>query len=63
MKTSERRTGDERAELQAWYLWSLFPKLSGAASAGTVARSSVATLDGLLRDLLDLPSGGREEAA
>ena len=59
-KATERRP-DERAQLQAWYLGSLRPKLADAANAGTVTPAAVATLDGLLRDLLDLPNARAEE--
>ena len=51
------------AELQAWYLGSLRPKLAGAARAGRVAPTAAAALDRDLRVLLDLPDTGRERAA
>jgi hypothetical protein len=59
----ERGRGHDRAELQAWYLGSLQPKLAVAASAGTVAPVPAATLDRLLRALLDLPDAGVRQAA
>ena len=62
-KTTERRPLDERAELQAWYLGSLRPKLRDAARAGTVEPAAVATLDRLVRDFLDLPAARVDEAA
>jgi len=57
-KTTQRRSLDGRAELQAWYLDSLRPKLEGAATAGTVRASSIALLDRELRELLELPDSG-----
>ncbi len=51
------------AELQAWYLDDLRPKLAGAAGAGTVAPAAAAALDLQLRDLLSLPGNFSEEAA
>ena len=62
-KTAERHPHDERAELQAWYLDSLRPKLRDAARAGTVEPAAVATLDRLVRDFLDLPAARVDEAA
>jgi hypothetical protein len=61
--TIERGRGDDRAELQAWYLGSLQPKLAAAASAGTVAPVPAVTLDRLLRALLDLPAADVRQAA
>ena len=61
--TTARRPLDERAELQAWYLGSLRPKLRNAARAGTVEPAAVATLDRLVRDFLDLPAARVHEAA
>ncbi|PWU22855.1 MAG: hypothetical protein C5B48_09605 [Candidatus Rokuibacteriota bacterium] len=57
-KTTERRNLDRRADLQAWYIDSLRPKLEDAATAGTVPATSVASLDRDLRKLLELPETG-----
>jgi hypothetical protein len=56
-----RRTG--LAELRAWYLEGLRPKLSRAAGAGTVPPAAAEALDQRLREFLDLPSVREEEAA
>ncbi|HSP72978.1 MAG TPA: hypothetical protein VLN26_11450 [Gaiellaceae bacterium] len=58
-----RSERDRRAELQAWYLGSLRPKLARAASVGTVAPAAADALDRQLRDFLDLPGRAGEEAA
>ena len=60
---TKRRPLDERAELQAWYLGSLRPKLREAARTGTVEPAAVATLDRLVRDFLELPASRVDEAA
>jgi hypothetical protein len=52
-----------RAELQAWYLDSLLPRLVDAAATGAVAPAAVDALDGQLRELLALPAEPAEEAA
>ena len=54
-----------RAELQAWYLGSLGPKLARAADAGIVRPAVADSLDRQLRTFLDLPADDRvyEEAA
>jgi len=44
-----------RAELQAWYLESLRPKLERAAGTGTADATAVDTLDRLLEDFLGRP--------
>jgi hypothetical protein len=59
----ERGRGHDRAELQAWYLGSLHLKLAAAASAGTVAPVPAATLDRLLRAMLDVPDADLRQAA
>jgi hypothetical protein len=61
--TIDRGPGGDRAELQTWYLGSLHPKLAEAASAGAVAPVRAATLDRLLRAMLDLPDTDVRQAA
>lgn len=51
------------AELRTWYLAGLRPKLTRAATTGTVAPAAAEALDRQLRDFLDLPGEVREEAA
>jgi uncharacterized protein YciW len=53
----------QRAELQAWYLAGLAPKLAGAAATGTVSPAAAEALDRVLRDFLDLGVEERLEAA
>ena len=48
------RTHDARAELQAWYVHGLQPKLARAASTGAVDPQAVAALDAEVRRFLDL---------
>jgi uncharacterized protein YciW len=60
-RTTTRR--DSRAELQAWYLASLQPKLRHAASTGAVLPGAAMELDQQLRALLDLSGEPRREAA
>jgi hypothetical protein len=55
-------THGARAELQAWYLQSLLPKLAQAASVGAADPGAVDALDAHVRALLDL-SREREQAA
>ena len=62
-KVREVEHRDGLAELQAWYLGSLRPKLAGAARAGTIAPTAAAVLDRQLRDLLDLSRVETAEAA
>ncbi|HEU5216039.1 MAG TPA: hypothetical protein VFU30_10905 [Gaiellaceae bacterium] len=50
-----------RAELRAWYLRGLLPKLARAASSGVIELREVEGLDAEVRALLDLSP--REEAA
>jgi hypothetical protein len=52
-----------RAELRAWYLASLRPKLVRAGSTGIVPPSAASALDRQLGELLDLDAGAGEEAA
>ncbi len=64
MATMEKRArGSARAELQAWYLDSLRPKLVDAAAAGIVAPAAGDELDRQVRDLLRLPVRGANGAA
>jgi len=60
-----RRTprGNARAELQAWYLTGLSPKLARAAAAGVARPGAVEELDRQLRALLELPEDDRLGAA
>lgn len=51
-----------RADLRAWYLRGLLPKLSRAASSGVIDRREVEGLDAEVRALLGL-SPPRKEAA
>jgi len=59
---SKKTTRDVRAELHAWYLRGLRPKLARAARTGVVAPQALEALDAEVRALLDLPLE-REEAA
>jgi hypothetical protein len=52
-----------RAELQAWYLGGLQPKLVRAVAAGTAPPGAVEALDVQLRELLALPRERAHEAA
>ncbi|HZT15598.1 MAG TPA: hypothetical protein VFA19_06580 [Gaiellaceae bacterium] len=54
---------DARAELQAWYLTSLRPKLARAATADVVEAAAADELDRQLRVFLDLPETAPERAA
>jgi hypothetical protein len=62
-KRIERSTGEARAELQAWYLSDLRPKLAAAARRGAVTSGAAAALDVELRHLLDITPGRQEKAA
>jgi hypothetical protein len=53
---------EARAELQAWYLRGLLPKLVQAAKAGAADVGAVGALDAEMRALLEI-SQEREEAA
>ena len=56
MATMEsERTSNSRAELEAWYLRGLLPKLARAARTGVADAQAVRTLDADLRALLDIP--------
>lgn len=46
---------DARAELQAWYLESLQPKLARAAAAGVAPSAAVLALDEQVRAFIGLP--------
>ncbi|HET8750935.1 MAG TPA: hypothetical protein VFM43_00240 [Gaiellaceae bacterium] len=59
---ASKRGGRARADLQAWYLDGLLPKLGRAATTGAVDPRAVEALDAHVRALLDL-SRPREEAA
>jgi hypothetical protein len=61
--SSDPTPRDPRADLQAWYLASLQPKLRRAASTGMVRTAAVNALDRQLRELLDLPVDARQQAA
>jgi hypothetical protein len=60
--TADQRARAARAELQAWYLRGLLPKLVRAARSGVIDLREVEGLDADLRTLLD-PSVEHEEAA
>jgi hypothetical protein len=60
--TGDTRARAARAELQAWYVRSLLPKLARAASAGVADPRAIEALDADVRGLLDL-ARAREEAA
>jgi hypothetical protein len=63
MATMENRsTRNARAELEAWFLCDLLPKLERAARAGDVDRRALAAFDAEMRTLVD-PSWEWEEAA
>jgi hypothetical protein len=53
----------ELAELQAWYVESLRPKLVRAAGTGTVESAAAEALDRRVYDFLGLPDANAEEAA
>jgi hypothetical protein len=59
---ASERSNEARANLQAWYLRSLLPKLSRAARTKVVNPEAVEALDADVRSLLDI-SREREEAA
>jgi hypothetical protein len=61
-----RRRTNARAELQAWYLAGLAPKLAAAVKAGRVPAANAEELDRRVREFLDLPddaAAATEEAA
>ncbi len=62
-KRIERNPSEVRAELQAWYLADLRPKLASAARSGKVMPGAVVTLDAQLRQLLDVGGNRLGEAA
>jgi hypothetical protein len=62
-KRIRREARDGRAELQAWYLTSLRPRLASAARAGKVPSGAAAALDSRLADLLLLVDARRRDAA
>jgi hypothetical protein len=59
---SKKDARDARAELQAWYLHGLLPKLARAASTGTVDTGAVEALDADVRALLDVTEARRDAA-
>ena len=61
-KTAESIRLDARAELQAWYLGRLRPRLENAVAAGTIEPAAVEALDDQLGELLDDMDGLRAEA-
>jgi len=62
-KTAESTALGARAELRAWYLGRLRPKLAEAVTAGTVEPTAVGALDFQVAELFGLPEELREEAA
>jgi len=61
--TRESLQRNARAELQAWYLTSLRPKLARAATSDAVPSAAAEALDRQLRAFLDLPETASESAA
>ena len=61
-KTAQPIGLDARAELRAWYLGRLRPRLENAVSAGTVEPADVEALDEQLGELFDEPDGRPAEA-
>jgi hypothetical protein len=59
---ANRSPRDARAELQAWYLNGLLPKLARAVRRGAAERGAVNALDADVRALLDLSHERREAA-
>lgn len=59
---ANQKTNKARAELQAWYLNGLLPKLGDAVTRGAVDLREIEAFDAEVRALLDL-SRTREEAA
>jgi hypothetical protein len=62
-KTAQPVVLDARAELRAWYLGRLRPRLESALAAGTIEPVAVEALDNELGELLDDPDGPRDEVA
>jgi hypothetical protein len=60
--TASKRARAARAELQAWYLHGLLPKLTRAVRTGNAERRAVNALDADVRALLDLSHERREAA-
>jgi hypothetical protein len=60
---ANERARTARAELQAWYLHSLLPKLARAGRTGVVDERAIEALDAAVRALIDPSWGGREQAA
>jgi hypothetical protein len=50
---------DGRAEVGAWYVRDLRPKLAVAARRRSISRGQAEALDRLMRELLDLRPAGR----
>jgi hypothetical protein len=63
VEATERRRRDGLADLQAWYLGSLRPKLAQAASRGAIEPAAAADLERQLGAMLDLATGERQAAA
>jgi hypothetical protein len=62
-KTAEPVRLDARAELRAWYLGRLRPRLENAVAAGVVEPAAVEALDDQLDELFDDPDPVPAEAA
>jgi gluconate kinase len=62
-KKIERTQGEAQAELQAWYLTDLRPKIANAAKSGKVTSLAAAALDRDLRQLLRISHARFQEAA
>jgi hypothetical protein len=52
-----------RGELRAWYLGSLWPKVSAAAGAGAIEQAAASAFDDYMLGLLDLADDAHAEAA
>jgi hypothetical protein len=61
-KRRERPPAETRAELQAWYLTGLRPKLASAVLGGKVQPGQAALLDLQVRELLE-PAGDHFKGA
>jgi uncharacterized protein YciW len=60
--TRNKRTRQARAELRAWYLHRLLPKLARAAKTGVVNPGAVEALDADLRAMLEIAQERKEAA-
>jgi hypothetical protein len=63
VEATRKRRRDGLAELRAWYVASLRPKLALAASRGAIEPAAAADLERQLGAMLDLEAGSRREGA